>query len=504
MRPLPAFSRSAALALVALVALTLAACSFTFDSEVPDVVLRGDPPPPGTFPRLNRKPARDVNVVLDPQGAPYAVIDETPQPSGPTLGLPSATPPRLSLRVVDLSLTNSQEADEEVLDARQGFVSERSILLFDRPADDKTAPTEFQSREPCRGCRTVRRQLPAGDVLLLLSPSAVAVLLAVNGTSGLSAQLFHTTLGVWRDVQLPTGADPKRPLADVYVAFSADGQWLFTRDRDGRTRAFDATRALPADSAKELGILSGEPQEDPRDPVLWLCLPQGVFVVGLDGQKVQRDAAPCDPTLTTFTDASFVYRSDKTLRALPLAGGPARTLRDDPQLAQVLTIKALDGAERVVYSTDPAARFGVGIGDGWLDGVRFMDRGRLPRFSADGARLRWLEHAATSDGVGELRMAPRAAIDSAKQRGAQSIDAPLRLALNVRQYTEIAPGKLLAIANAAYRGPQNRLILIDEDRREARWVVDSARSYTLVPLPAELLVRAVNDANFDILRVPLP
>ena len=61
----------------------------------------------------------------------------------------SATPPRLSLRVVDLSLASSQEADEEVLDARQGFVTERSILLFDRPADDKTAPTEFQFREPC-------------------------------------------------------------------------------------------------------------------------------------------------------------------------------------------------------------------------------------------------------------------------------------------------------------------------------------------------------------------
>ena len=163
MRPLPAFSRSATLALAALF---LSACSFTFDSEVPDVVLRGDPPPPGTFPRLNRKPARDVNVVLDPQGAPYAVIDETPQPSGPTLGLPSATPPRLSLRVVDLSLASSQEADEEVLDARQAFVTERSILLFDRPADDKTAPTEFQFREPCRGCANAESLRPSGAALL--------------------------------------------------------------------------------------------------------------------------------------------------------------------------------------------------------------------------------------------------------------------------------------------------------------------------------------------------
>ena len=68
-----------------------------------------------------------------------------------------------------------------------------------------------------------------------------------------------------------------------------------------------------------------------------------------------------------------------------------------------------------------------------------------------------------------------------------------------------ADGRVLAISNAAFKGTQNRLIVIDEVRRTARWVVDSARDFVRIPGTQELLVKIiVGQLGYDIRRVPIP
>src|SRR5581483_3203224 len=97
-----------------------------------------------------------------------------------------------------------------------------------------------------------------------------------------------------------------------------------------------------------------------------------------------------------------------------------------------------------------------------------MERGIYPQFSRDGARIRWIEHAANPFAVGDLY--------SASVPGGQ----PGRPPRNVRIFSEYKDGRVLAVANYAYPGTQNRVIVIDEDARVAQWVADSAFSYRQV------------------------
>ena len=88
---------------------------------------------------------------------------------------------------------------------------------------------------------------------------------------------------------------------------------------------------------------------------------------------------------------------------------------------------------------------------------------------------------------------------------AQDSERPLLLAKNVRQWSEVTPGQVLAISNAAGRGIYNRLILIDEGQRQARYVIDSARDFLRIPGRDELIVQVVHgQTGFDIYRVPIP
>ena len=110
----------------------------------------------------------------------------------------------------------------------------------------------------------------------------------------------------------------------------------------------------------------------------------------------------------------------------------------------------------------------------------------------NGRRLRWLEHAARSNGTGDLL--------SAEFGG-----AILHLTHNTHQFDELADGRVLADANHAFRGTQNRVVVIDEQRRVAHWVASAAARYDMIPDSNDLLIDVVTGPSvFDIVRVPIP
>jgi hypothetical protein len=137
--------------------------------------------------------------------------------------------------------------------------------------------------------------------------------------------------------------------------------------------------------------------------------------------------------------------------------------------------------------------------DGWLGERQVMERGSHPAFSRDGRRLRWLEHTADIDGIGELRSV------GVSEDGVPG-DAPLRLALNVVQYEELDDGRVLVADDHATTGPHNRVIVIDEAARTARWVSPAAAGgFIVIPGSGDVLVRQPrDDGGEDLVRVPIP
>jgi hypothetical protein len=145
----------------------------------------------------------------------------------------------------------------------------------------------------------------------------------------------------------------------------------------------------------------------------------------------------------------------------------------------------------VLYSTDPIDRYVAGAGDAWLDGWKFMQRGRNIQFSHDGTKIRWLDFAAQPSAVGDLLSAPIGG-------------SPTRLARNVRRYDELGDGRVLVSANRAFRGTQNRVVVVDEQAGAAHWVADAAADYVRIPGTTDILVDVISGpSGFDIVRVPV-
>src|SRR5262249_25643053 len=153
----------------------------------------------------------------------------------------------------------------------------------------------------------------------------------------------------------------------------------------------------------------------------------------------------------------FVYAATdaRELRTVPRDGSAPPMA-----LAHAEAPLAVD-AEHVVWTTRPPpptdGAYQVSpayyAGDGWIDDQQGMERGRLPARSADGRHLYFLEHAAPTDGVGELRSYEIAT-------GQVTV-----LALNVRQFAELDDGRLLAVSNASTVSQWDRVIVIDETQK---------------------------------------
>jgi hypothetical protein len=143
-------------------------------------------------------------------------------------------------------------------------------------------------------------------------------------------------------------------------------------------------------------------------------------------------------------------------------------------------------AHHLAYRVSPSA---YDTSDGWVDGWRFMERGRNVGFLS-GDRIAFLERAATSEGAGELHVA---------EVGGE----PVRLLRNVVEWKELPDGRILAVGHAAWAGAHNRLVVIDLVRGEARLIATGIGRFRLLG-PDTVLGRLAVSASESYVPLRIP
>ena len=455
-----------------------AGCSWVFDDSAEAVTLQGSAIPPSAFPKLNQGPATDVYLMTTRAGARWAALVETPE----TLPIPGQPEPKSRIRLVPLTPGAGPEELIQGVDLR---ISNHVLYLFDQPSGKQPRVTVHTPGEPAAD-RVFT--IPPGIAYIEQDEKDAVFVLWVKSGDTLKFLVQRTDGSFQRELPLPAGIDPK-DTSDARLNLSPDGAWFMMQDGDGRIVAHATTSA----EDRDLGVWPHGWVFLPGSTELLFCESDGLRTVPIDGSPPRTlDAAACEYGLGVEGGA-FVYAVGSDVREVALDGKSAPRVSLKGPVAQVLEIGPLrGGVHQIAYSTDPGELYGDGIGSGWIDGWQFMTRGRRPTWSLDGNRIRWLENAARSGSNGELYAA---------DIGGTGI----KLAQNVRQFSEVRPGQVLAISNAPFKGTQNRLILIDENAGTARWVVDSAREYLRIPGSDELLVKiVVGQTGYDIRRVPIP
>lgn len=170
----------------------------------------------------------------------------------------------------------------------------------------------------------------------------------------------------------------------------------------------------------------------------------------LDSQNVQvLDREPCRAIdWDGSPQASVLYYVGSQLRQVATDGKSPPVIVTNYQGQQMFAL-CDDGT--LAYSHDPPERYGRGVGDGYIQGRRFMQRGRDVRFSPDCRHVYFKENAATLRRLGQLRSFDRQADDG----------NILRLAENVGFTSVLADGRLILQDNLATVGPHNRVSLLD-------------------------------------------
>lgn len=484
--PAPAWARRALLAL-----LLASGCAYTFDEAGTDVRLVGEPIPPTAYPQLNAGlgPARTALLIQGAEATPdrddfwLAMAQAQPEIWPPPDKWPD------TFRLVRLS-----DETIETWSADQILPGGSMLYMLTRPSQGK-GPVQLRLRRPGVPDPIGDFTLPPGDGVLLAAPNDSA-LAYIPGKSEPGTLLLRRSNGSFaRDLPLPAGVDPKQPFDKGRFYFEPRGEFFFTQDADDQLVAHSTTSMVD----RPLGAFDRDVIVDSRARALYYCGKRGLRRLTLDGSPPQLlDGLPCNPSILRVSSGSILYLREDGLREIS-AAGVARLLVPAP-VGQLL---AVGPSPSLVYSSDPPITYGAGIGDGWIGDWRFMNRGRRPTYSIDAgdpasaerARIRWQENAARSDNSGELMSARLAARDG---------ERPLLLAKNVRQWLETRPGRLYTISNAAGRGVYNRMIVIDEDQREARWVIDSARDFLRVPGQNVIIALTVHgQVGFDVYRVPI-
>jgi hypothetical protein len=469
---------------LAILALLATGCSYTFDGTAADIPLVGAAPNMNQYKRLNKSPAGVALMVRGVDGQYWTVFRETIEG-------------QKSLRVVRLA----EPATEEVLSADEIQITWNAFYEFDTVTDG-AEPFKRLRIHGAGGARD-EFQLPAGDALFI-SGGAEDVFLHFKTAPDTTDYLVQRRdRSFSRRLPVPEGVDPAQPTARARFEFFDSGRWLLVRDAKGRVTKYSTV----SNAERDLGMVSGNYTVSWRNDALIAWGGSGLRVIPLNGDTtVLLDPTPVDSgqgilfftntiqrlqdkdsghVKTERVDEIWYFRADG-LWAIPMDGGTPRPLLSPEK-------RPVQFGNPIIYGYEPDDRWAQGASDGWLGDWNFMERGRSPSFSRDRKKLRWLEHAARSGGVGDLL--------SAQVPGG----APSRLALNVRQYEELADGRILANSNRAFRGTQNRVIVIDEAKQEAHWVADSVSEYIKIPGRDELLVDVVTGpTGYDIVRVPIP
>ncbi|MEO6951670.1 MAG: hypothetical protein ABI321_07645 [Polyangia bacterium] len=488
--------------LLALVFL-LAGCNWTFDSDAPAFPLLGSPPLESSLVKLNDGPVYLSAIVLGTDNQPWLALQED----------------KASIKLRNLGPaggTQTLMGDQFIIRYRAFYTwvhgpeptdgSPRADKLQISSAGQTTPPNEFD--------------FPLGAGALVVGGNEAVLIYAPLQTVMTvdHATVYRTDHSFQRDVPLPD-VESAQTLGGTF--FNGDGSLYFDKARcsegcasasdvDNADRGGTERRVLTGHSTTSnvdypLGpqprrLLYYEPSVAKRQFIT--CGSNGLDVVPLvpsadNPARVLDDAACASPFFQylrlTNTDGTttlyLYYMIGEELRRVPVDGSapPARAFDRD-----IVRVLGVGGDQTVLYSQDPDNKYIYGVGDGWIGDWRFANRGRLFYLSGDHKKMRWLENAAQGGGIGELRSAPIGGASTA-------------LARNVYDYDELDGGRLLAAANHAYRGTQNRIVVIDDTHKEARWVADRADDYSFIPGSTDLLVDIVTGASTsDLVRVPLP
>jgi hypothetical protein len=448
--------------------LVVAGCSLTFDGEAPDLPLLGEAPDMSRLPRLNKGPVEDAYIVRGADNAYWVAIQELGD----------------LMRVRRLS----EPVREEEIRVKNPIIRWRGFFLVE-PDPDPALPTQVTIRAAGEAGPGARFMMPPGPAQLLTGGADDVFLYWVTRPQTTHFDVVRRDGSFRRRIPVPEGVDPAKPL-DQGGFFDGTGRRLFMRDGAGRVTIFSTVDEADVDLGvrpRRLLLLDGDE--------MLTCGEDGLRVVPLRGRELMPpdrilDKMPCQGSGLWFLGDALLYLVSNQMYRVPLDGSAPPQVVFDGRGRQILLIGP---NEDFIFSTDPPGRWANNASDGWLGDWRFMERGRYISFSYDGKRLRWLERAATLNGAGDLL--------SAEVPGG----APVRLARNVTRYGEIGDGRVLALANAAFWGTQNRIIVIDEKARSAAWVADSASAYMTVPGTRDLLVFVTTGGTgFDLVRVTIP
>jgi hypothetical protein len=466
---------------LALAAIALAGCSYTFDDEAPEIPLIGNPPNMADFPRLNDAPVSQEFFMLDQGNRWWIALLEKNN----------------TLRSVRLDDGATQS---EVL--MSGLVvGERYFYFIQLGKDPMNDPTMVTIREVGSDAAPVSLPFPPGNPVLVPGPADSEFLYWIpTGGPDANFRIYKRDGTLTRTIVPPDTGDPNvEPYNEI--AWSSDGKWLYTQDYKNDIARHSTTSEQDVD----YGVRDKDWFIDEFRKTIWAIGAMGLQRVPLDGSAVTTlEPTPCQTTLfylitgTDNVDRFYYLTVDGTFRAVPVDGSGPPVDQPEEGLQRIYTFTA-DGAP--IYTKDPGDRYIYGAGDGWLHDWNFMERGYGVSPSRDGKVMRWLEHAAQTSGSGELLSAP-----IPPEGQAASAAPPLRLALNVHQASELDDGRVLAVSNRAFIGTQNRVIAIDEQARVATWVANETRSFEFVPgTEKEILCDVVTQASgYDLARVPVP
>jgi hypothetical protein len=284
-------------------------------------------------------------------------------------------------------------------------------------------------------------------------------------------------------------------LGVVYWGATTKSGQLFV-DPDGLPLLYD----IPSRKSRYLGVrLSADGAvvgTDPDAQAILTCDWDGLRRVPIfagAGPVAVIDPEPCRPSdWSAAPQKSVLYYVGNQLRQADTSGKSPPVILTN-FLGQQLYALCDDGA--LAYSLDPPERYGRGVGDGYLAGRKFMDRGRDVRFSPDCQHVYFKENAATLRRLGQLRSFHRAATDQTT--------AFARLADNVGFYNVLDDGRLLLNDNLATVGDHNRISLIDPDKRTTQTLLSGQVallsllqvSRTVPTFPADRILLEVDNAE---------
>jgi hypothetical protein len=448
---------------VALAAFCLAGCSYTFGGAGEEVRLIGEPPHLASDQPRARQLASQARHLMFSGGKPWVILRDKDLAGVTDVQQVQLVPP----------LDVQSQAGTFLAFGKNAFYA-----LDERDQTD----SRLIQFSPGSSSLTSSNQLTPGPGLIEISDEEKAFVWLPNkaGTDIVIGQFGGPKHSRPRDEYWSQAPGP---------LFDSKGDYLLFYRTDGEI----VGRRTTADTTLMLGAWRATPNEPfavrNATGAIVVCSPSGIEVRPVGSGSVRSlTREPCRPEAPFATDKSFAYYVSATrVRSISLDGFAAP--RDlGPFVEGRVFLSVGSGNAATAEQTG-------GAGAAWIGERRIMERGRMLTFSTDGKRVRFLEHAATLDGVGELYSWQLEAGE------------PELIGHNCRRYAELPDGRVLAAVNQAFVGAQNRVVVIDEVARTAHYVAAAAKDFEVFPDGTQALVGlspplAGNATDWVVLPIP--